>query len=114
MLIHTAPSTIAASMIGSSQGAMSMYNETRPIWPRRSLGSTNILLARHLADLLEQTGCDVDHLVVDDAILGDGFLQRDGDNLVCFQGRHAAKFAAMHHVDCSQAISCCQHTVECR
>src|SRR5580704_1605895 len=113
-LTHTAPSTMIASLIVSNHGAICRYSAIMREWGAKTTYSDlqNALLARHLADLFKETIGDIDHLGVNDAILGDRFLERDGDDSVSAQRSHTAKLAAMHHVNRAQAIACGQHTIK--
>src|SRR5215469_8949054 len=70
------------------------------------------LLVRRFADFLEQSRGDLDHFVIDYAVLRDGFFQRDGCDLVRLEGGHAAKFPAVHHVDGTQAVTRGQDAIE--
>src|SRR5215831_6258918 len=73
---------------------------------------TMLFSGRFCADLFKQAVCDLDHLIVNHAIFRDRLFQRDRDNLVRPQRRHASEFAAVHHVDRAQAITGCQHAIK--
>src|SRR5664279_2623054 len=61
---------------------------------------------------LAQTKRHVDQRGIDQPVLIDRFGERNRDNVVAAQGNHAAKLAAMHHVDGSNAVTRSQHAIE--
>src|SRR5271165_3565814 len=71
------------------------------------------LIGRFLqADLREQAVHHLDHFTVDGPVLGNRFFQRDGNNFVRAQRRHAPKLPTMRHVNGAQPITRRQHAVE--
>src|ERR1700733_14300879 len=62
-------------------------------------------------ELVKNAGRGVQNLLIDRAVLSNGFGERNGNNLVSAQRRHLSEFTAVHHVDGAQAVTRSQHAV---